>query len=58
MICQVCSENHPTYMCCDRCNYDTHDCPGCGEWVGHDRIMCDECNDGGTNDDSDTPAPA
>jgi hypothetical protein len=29
--------------CCERCNYDTHFCPGCGTVVGHLDIACDEC---------------
>lgn len=28
---------------CDRCNMDTHTCPGCGEPVGHFMVACAKC---------------
>lgn len=33
--CEVCSQNHPTYECCDACNYDIHTCHFCGDTLGH-----------------------
>lgn len=23
------------YWDCSACNYDRHECPGCGTWIGH-----------------------
>lgn len=31
LSCSVCG-----YMYCESCNYDTHKCFGCGEYIGHD----------------------
>lgn len=31
------------YKCCDRCNYDTHTCPGCGIDVNHGTVCCEDC---------------
>lgn len=28
---------------CDRCNYDKHECPGCGEPLPHQLLVCEEC---------------
>lgn len=28
---------------CDRCNYDSHTCPGCGEWLHHGTVVCGRC---------------
>lgn len=41
--CEVCGKGHPTYFCCDRCDYETHCCPGCGAPLSHSRGVCDEC---------------
>lgn len=30
---------------CDRCNFDTHTCPGCGEWLNHGTLVCGRCSD-------------
>jgi hypothetical protein len=30
---------------CDRCNYDTHRCPGCGEPLPHGTEVCGGCDD-------------
>lgn len=31
---------------CDKCNYDTHTCPGCGTPINHGQEECDErCTD-------------
>jgi hypothetical protein len=32
----------PLYETCDRCNYDRHNCPGCGENLPHGTEVCDE----------------
>lgn len=29
--------------CCQRCNYDTHMCGGCGTIVGHNETTCPDC---------------
>lgn len=29
---------------CYRCNYDMHDCPGCGEPLPHGVKVCGMCN--------------
>lgn len=29
--------------CCNRCNFDTHFCPGCGTVTGHQDEACDHC---------------
>jgi hypothetical protein len=28
---------------CPRCNYDRHNCPGCGEWLYHGTEVCGPC---------------
>lgn len=28
---------------CERCNYDTHRCPGCGEPLPHGTEVCGSC---------------
>lgn len=28
---------------CNFCNYDTHACPGCGEWLYHGTKVCGPC---------------
>lgn len=28
---------------CDRCNYDIHQCPGCGAPLPHDVCVCEDC---------------
>ncbi len=33
------------YENCDRCNYDTHRCPGCGEPLVHGVESCNDCSD-------------
>lgn len=36
----------PTYMFCDDCNYDRHQCPGCGWTVLHEGPgVCDGCRE-------------
>lgn len=30
---------------CDRCNYDRHNCPGCGIEVEHGEVACNECGE-------------
>lgn len=37
-LCQVCNGKHPSYKCCDRCNYDTHICHFCGDNLGHEEV--------------------
>lgn len=37
-ICEVCQGMHPTWHCCESCNYDNHRCHFCGDWLGHDEI--------------------
>lgn len=29
------------WFCCTNCNYDTHDCPGCGEPTDHNGKQSD-----------------
>lgn len=29
---------------CEKCNYDDHTCPGCGEWLHHGTGACGPCN--------------
>ena len=29
---------------CNDCNYDTHMCPGCGEWLYHGTTSCGPCD--------------
>lgn len=29
---------------CQRCNYDTHVCPGCGAPLPHGTEVCDDCD--------------
>lgn len=36
--CQVCNGSHPTYDCCQDCNYDRHNCHFCGEELGHNEV--------------------
>ena len=36
--------SHRRYECCGACNHARHLCPGCGEWVGHGRSVCDACS--------------
>lgn len=31
------------YYCCERCNYDRHLCPGCGDNLPHTVGVCDDC---------------
>lgn len=33
------------YDCCDRCNYDTHICPGCGGDATHTEPVCPDCKE-------------
>jgi len=35
---------------CQKCDYDLHTCPGCGEPVRHGRVACNDCDNeaGGT----------
>lgn len=28
---------------CQDCNYDTHICPGCGDYLKHGERVCAEC---------------
>ncbi|WNY15113.1 hypothetical protein SEA_MACGULLY_8 [Rhodococcus phage MacGully] len=28
---------------CERCDYDRHECPGCGEWLYHGTEVCGPC---------------
>jgi len=37
-LCQVCGGEHPSYNCCDRCNYDRHTCHFCGDPLGHKEV--------------------
>lgn len=37
-VCQVCKKTHGTHHCCDRCNYDTHACHFCGDYLGHNEV--------------------
>lgn len=32
-----------TWETCERCNYDTHICPGCGEPLPHGVEVCPPC---------------
>jgi hypothetical protein len=35
-ICVACFRTHPTYRCCQSCNYQVHhECHFCGDWLGH-----------------------
>lgn len=36
--CEVCGKGHPNYMCCEKCNHDTHRCYFCGDPLGHKEI--------------------
>lgn len=36
--CQVCGELHPTHSCCEKCNYDRHQCHFCGDHLAHDEV--------------------
>lgn len=31
--------------CCDACNSDSHPCAGCGQPVGHGKLVCSDCRD-------------
>jgi hypothetical protein len=31
--------------CCERCNYDTHKCPGCGKPLKHGTEVCTDCKE-------------
>jgi putative RecB family exonuclease len=43
---------------CERCNLDTHQCPGCGEPLNHfDDSVCDGCKARETDDGPIPPAP-
>jgi hypothetical protein len=43
---------------CERCNYDKHQCPGCGEPLNHfDDSVCDGCKARETDDGPIPPAP-
>jgi len=33
------------YHCCDRCNYDSHQCHGCGEPLSHGTEACKACTE-------------
>lgn len=46
------------YENCDRCNYDTHRCPGCGEPLTHGTEVCAECNVRLTEEALALPEPA
>ena len=37
----------PAWRDCDRCNYDLHVCPGCGENLPHGIDVCDVCREAG-----------
>lgn len=40
--CEICTGSHPTYWCCEKCNYGNHYCPSCGEELGHsERGICE-----------------
>lgn len=30
---------------CQKCDYDLHRCPGCGEPLNHGEFQCDKCRD-------------
>lgn len=34
----VMPDGQPRYMHCNRCNYDDHVCPGCGEPLSHNGL--------------------
>lgn len=36
--CEVCGKDHPTYECCEKCNYGTHTCHFCGDPLGHTEV--------------------
>lgn len=33
--CELLKTDSGCYQCCDRCNYDRHTCPGCGDNLTH-----------------------
>lgn len=35
--CEYLRDGH-CYRCCDRCNYDRHQCAGCGEDLDHNGL--------------------
>jgi hypothetical protein len=43
-VAQQTLEEHPFDEKCDRCNYDTHRCKGCGEPLEHGVEVCDSCD--------------
>jgi hypothetical protein len=48
--CHDCGTGHSPALCpkpylrCDRCNYDTHTCPGCGGGLQHGVAVCSPCS--------------
>ena len=46
----------PAWRDCDRCNYDLHVCPGCGESLPHGIDVCDVCREAGHTLTTDTTA--
>jgi len=48
--CEGCGTDHAPALCpqpylrCERCNHDTHTCPGCGEPLAHGVGECSPCS--------------
>jgi hypothetical protein len=36
-------QNERPWQTCDRCNYDRHICPGCGDNLRHGEEACTDC---------------
>lgn len=49
--------SYPAWRDCDRCNYDLHTCPGCGENLPHGIDVCDVCREAGHTLTPDPIAP-
>lgn len=39
------AQSHGCDLCCDQCNYDRHQCGGCGTPVSHGQYTCKDCED-------------
>lgn len=45
MFFPLCRIEEMSALYCDKCNYDTHICPGCGESLQHGVYVCTDCDD-------------